>query len=228
MRKAGTAGWLLHDVKNRGITAWLVAGALLAFYLVLYYSEVFTPIAEALHLPHKWALYGLLYTIAVGGGGAYVMYKYRHNAYQIVRTSVVIAVQVIIAFSIPVILDIMEKFKNDQEICQALHWDGYGKHHGNAAKKTICKHNIRKGFHTYALVWTPKEYVFYIDGKESWRTSAGGVSQVPAFVKLTTEVSAKGKKKWNGDPAKANLPDHFIVDYVRVYDTVPGLGEKAK
>ena len=109
MRKAGTAGWLLHDVKNRGITAWLVAGALLAFYLVLYYSEVFTPIAEALHLPHKWALYGLLYTIAVGGGGAYVMYKYRHNAYQIVRTSVVIAVQVIIAFSIPVILDIMEK-----------------------------------------------------------------------------------------------------------------------
>lgn len=109
MRRVGPAGWLLHDVKNRGFTAWIVAAALLTFYILLYFTEVFTSFAvDTLGLPHKWTLYGLLYTIAVGGGGAYVILKYRHNAYQIVRTTVVIAVQVIFAFSIPLILDVME------------------------------------------------------------------------------------------------------------------------
>ena len=45
-----------------------------------------------------------------------------------------------------------------------------------------------------------------------WRTKAGGVSQVPEFLKLTEEIG-----KWGGDIAKAQLPDYFEVDYVRVY-----------
>ncbi len=59
--------------------------------------------------------------------------------------------------------------------------------------------------------------MFYVDGLESWRTSAGGVSQVPEFAKLTEEIG-----KWGGDIAKASLPDYFTVDYVRVYDMVDG------
>ncbi len=37
---------------------------------------------------------------------------------------------------------------------------------------------LTEGFHEYGLLWTPEEYVFYVDGKEVWRTQAGGVSQV--------------------------------------------------
>ncbi|MBK7928062.1 MAG: hypothetical protein IPJ98_11420 [Bryobacterales bacterium] len=101
MIKAGNAHWLLHDVKNRGITAWLLSALLTAFYLVLYFTEWFTPPARAIGLDSKWTLYGLLYTLAVTAGGLWVIRKYRHNRYQIVRTSVVIFVQATFAFSIP-------------------------------------------------------------------------------------------------------------------------------
>jgi len=74
---------------------------------------------------------------------------------------------------------------------------------------------VMKGFHTFGLLWTPEEYVFYVDEKETWRTSAGGVCQVPLYLKLSDEVGS-----WGGDVSKAKLPDRFLVDYVRVYDLV--------
>ncbi len=61
----------------------------------------------------------------------------------------------------------------------------------------------------------PDKYIIYIDGKETWRTKAGGVSQVPEYVLLSDEIG-----KWGGDIKKARLPDKFLVDYVRVYDLV--------
>jgi hypothetical protein len=63
------------------------------------------------------------------------------------------------------------------------------------------------------LLWTPTEYVFYADGKEVWRSAAGGVCQVPEYIKLTEEIG-----KWGGDITRAQLPDFFAVDYVRVYE----------
>ncbi len=104
MTPAGRWGWFQHDITNRGTTAWLLSGLLFAFYLVLYYTEWFTEAAHALGLGSKWTLYGLLYTIAIVTGGLHVIRKYRHNRYQVVRTTVVIAVQVVLAFSVPVIL----------------------------------------------------------------------------------------------------------------------------
>jgi len=109
-------------------------------------------------------------------------------------------------------IDIMEKPFRDARTNHALHWDGYGKHHRSAAKHFEFP-GLMKGWHTFGLHWEPDEYVFYIDGKETWRTKAGGVSQVPAFVKLTEEIGP-----WAGDIKKATLPDHFLVDYVRVFD----------
>jgi hypothetical protein len=57
--------------------------------------------------------------------------------------------------------------------------------------------------------------VFYIDGKETWRTEAGGVCKVPLYIKLSDEVG-----DWAGDFKKVKLPDEFLVDYVRVYDLI--------
>jgi beta-glucanase (GH16 family) len=74
---------------------------------------------------------------------------------------------------------------------------------------------VMEGWHTFSLCWTPDEYVFYVDGKETWRTKAGGVCQVPLYIKLSDEVG-----NWAGDIKKAKLPDAFLVDYVRVYDLV--------
>lgn len=116
-------------------------------------------------------------------------------------------------------IDIVEVPWRDGKITMNLHWDGYGKQHRSAGKETV-KPELMEGFHTFALHWSSKEYVFYTDGQETWRSSDGGVSQEPEYLKLTEEIG-----KWAGDIAAAKLPDHFEVDYVRVYDDVPDDGK---
>ncbi len=111
-------------------------------------------------------------------------------------------------------IDIFESPWRDQDAINiAIHWDGYGKDHKSAAWK-IEAPGVNEDFHTFGLHWTPEEYVFYCDGKEIKRTDAGGVCQVPVYLKVTTEIG-----EWAGDISKAALPDYFVVDYVRVYET---------
>jgi beta-glucanase (GH16 family) len=111
-------------------------------------------------------------------------------------------------------IDIMEKPWLDDRVQHALHWDGYGKEHKSEGKVATVP-SVLDGFHTFSLWWKPDGYVFYVDGKETWRTSAGGVCQVPLYIKLSDEIG-----NWAGDIATAKLPDRFLVDYVRVYDLV--------
>lgn len=109
-------------------------------------------------------------------------------------------------------IDIIELPWRDGRLTCNLHWDGYGKDHKTAGTKFTRK-DVTSGFHDFGLLWTPQEYVFYVDGQEVWRTQAGGVSQVPEYLLLTDEIGP-----WGGDIRKAALPDYFEVDYVRVYD----------
>jgi beta-glucanase (GH16 family) len=109
-------------------------------------------------------------------------------------------------------IDIVEIPWRNGKVTFNLHWDGYGTDHKKAGTNTTIA-ALAEGFHDYALLWTPEAYVFYVDGKEVWHTNASGVSQVPEFLLLTEEIG-----KWGGDIAKAQLPDYFEVDYVRVYE----------
>jgi beta-glucanase (GH16 family) len=109
-------------------------------------------------------------------------------------------------------IDIMEKPWLDDRVQHALHWDGYGRAHKSSGHVSRAP-GVMEGWHTFALWWKADEYVFYIDGKEVWRTADGGVCQVPLYIKLSDEIG-----DWAGDIADAKLPDSFLVDYVRVYD----------
>jgi len=111
-------------------------------------------------------------------------------------------------------IDIMEKPWLDDRIQHALHWDGYGEHHRSVGEVARVP-GVMDGFHTFALLWLPDRYEFFVDGQSTWRTTAGGVCQKPLYIKLSDEVG-----RWGGDIAKASLPDRFLVDYVRVYDLV--------
>lgn len=111
-------------------------------------------------------------------------------------------------------IDIMEKPWLDNRVQHTFHWDGYGKHHeskGNVVKVP----GVMEGFHTFGLLWLPDQYIFYVDGKETWRSQAGGVCQVPQYMLLSDEIGS-----WAGDIGEADLPDQFLVDYVRVYHLV--------
>ena len=109
-------------------------------------------------------------------------------------------------------IDIIEVPWRDGRLTANLHWDGYGKAHKSAGTN-FCRPEVMKGWHSFGLLWSPNGYVFYVDGQETWRTSAGGVSQVPEFIKLTEEIGT-----WGGEIQEAVLPDYFEVDYVRVYE----------
>jgi beta-glucanase (GH16 family) len=109
-------------------------------------------------------------------------------------------------------IDIYEKPWLDDRVQQTLHWDGYGKEHKSEGKVATVP-GVMDGWHTFSLLWLLDEYVFYVDGMETWRTKAGGVCQAPLYIKLSDEVG-----DWAGDIAKSALPDEFQVDYVRVYD----------
>lgn len=119
-------------------------------------------------------------------------------------------------------IDIMEKPWLNDEVNHALHWDGYGKDHQVSATRSVTP-GIMEGWHTYSLLWTPTNYVFYIDDGEVWRSSAGGVCQVPAHLRLTDEAEMKDSS-WAGNVKKAKLPDAWLVDYVRVYALLDASG----
>ena len=117
-------------------------------------------------------------------------------------------------------VDIMEGFGWTDNINQAIHWNGYGTEHKSTGNKKSVS-GIRNGFHTYTLEWNPEIYIFYIDGKESWRTTGGGVCNQKGYIKVTGEISTEDwaiNQYWSNNPASAQYPDSFIVDYVRVYD----------
>lgn len=118
-------------------------------------------------------------------------------------------------------IDVFEWPSRDGQVQHNLHWDGYGRAHRSAGKVSRPPGVTDGGFHVFSLWWSPEEYVFYVDGKEVWRTREGGVCQVPLYLKWSTEIG-----DWAGDIRKAKLPDDTVVDYVRVYDLVDAGGAK--
>jgi beta-glucanase (GH16 family) len=119
-------------------------------------------------------------------------------------------------------VDIMEGFGWTNKINYAFHWDGYGADHQSIGKQ-LYPANIREGFHTFTLDWTPEIYIFYLDGVEKWRTTGGGICDTKGYIKVTGEISTEDwaiSQYWANNPAMATYPDSFLVDYVRVYDFV--------
>jgi hypothetical protein len=77
-----------------------------------------------------------------------------------------------------------------------------------------------RGYHVFSVEWTPEEYVFRIDGRETLRTTRN-VSHHPEFLILSMlssdyELGALG--------ADAHLPQQTDVDWVAVW---PGASQEA-
>jgi len=106
------------------------------------------------------------------------------------------------------IFEYLNKFGDG--VVHNIHWDGYQEHHKSDGGRASIP-GLSQGWHTFGLLWTDQEYVFYVDGKETWRSDKA-VSKRSEYIILSLEVG-----KWAGDIAKAELPDSFTVDYVRVY-----------
>jgi len=107
-------GIYLESTTNKGFIAWLVLVYLVLFYLVLYFmpdyvvnwTYILDPISKTLNggLASQWFVYGFLYCIIMLVMATRMYIKYRHNKYQLIRTTSVLFFQIVFAFLIPEIM----------------------------------------------------------------------------------------------------------------------------
>lgn len=103
-----------RDATNRGWIAWGVFFYLIAFYLLLYFwpqyavnwTYLVDPISEALsgNPAGHWFVYGFMYCVVMTVMGVRMYIKYRHNRYQMIRTTSVLFFQIVFAFLIPEVM----------------------------------------------------------------------------------------------------------------------------
>lgn len=111
-------------------------------------------------------------------------------------------------------IDIFEYFPNAKKdhVAHTLHWGGYGAGHQVAGPVWAPLKNTKDGFHTFSLEWTPESYTTFVDGEITYHGTSL-ISHVPQFLILSVLVD----KQAAGPLNIQDLPDQFVVDYVRVY-----------
>lgn len=104
-----------NSLSNAGLLGWIAAVALTIFYIQLYWFPksltpmvgLFDPLSFLLKnkAADQWFVYGTIYSFVILFLGIKFIVKYRHNRYQIIRTSVVILSQLVLAYFLPNILE---------------------------------------------------------------------------------------------------------------------------
>jgi polyferredoxin len=105
--QAGLLDTFHHPVQSRRWPAWALSALILASYLVLYFTEILEAPARALHLGSKWTLYGLVYSLAMVVGGVFFLRRHGNSRYHRIRTITVVAVQVVLAFALPLVMTVL-------------------------------------------------------------------------------------------------------------------------
>jgi beta-glucanase (GH16 family) len=97
------------------------------------------------------------------------------------------------------------------EINTNLHGTSAGKKWAKSKTYTFKDKNLAKDFHTFGLLWTETELVYYFDGKVIRRLPHDN-ARGPASLRFSTAIM-----KWAGDITDKIHNTAMEVDYVRVY-----------
>jgi len=114
--------------------------------------------------------------------------------------------------------DIIENFA-DGKLTSGNIYGGYGKNFAESARIHY-PYTEDNEYHRVGLHWSPAGYVFYLDGKETARTSEP-VSHIDQFIMLSTEIKGYRKGIIPTEFTDEDLSDCFVADYVRVFDESP-------
>lgn len=98
-------------------------------------------------------------------------------------------------------------------IVQTIHVDSYDEAHKWENQGEFYADDPYNNFNTYGVEWNENEYIFYINGVETARTSFGGVCQVPLYLIISLGVD---EKVYNNE----YMPSSMVVDYVRCYQYI--------
>lgn len=123
-------------------------------------------------------------------------------------------------------IDIFEAMNADKltknwrnSVSQTIHCNGYDDNIEQIDTLSIgifkVKNDIYNEYNTYGLKWTEDEYIFYINGKETGRSSFGkGVSVVPEELIVSLEIPDEMPEKI---AENKDYQTQMTVDYVRIY-----------
>ena len=178
-----------ESATNRGWIAWLVLVYLVTFYLVLYFRPdyvvnwtfIFDPISNFLNGgdASQWFVYGFLYCTIMLVMGARMYIKYRHDKYQIVRTTSVLFFQIVFAFLIPEIMTSLNMPGYDFKNAFPLDYDFFFEWNLESLKNS-------GGIGVFILVWgivltlVIVPVMVYFFGKRwycSWVCGCGGLAE---------------------------------------------------
>lgn len=94
----------------------------------------------------------------------------------------------------------------------ALHWDGYEKNHKSTGTSNIYFQPDADGFFNAGVLWEPGKISFFCNGKLVGVWENERVCNVPCYMLFTMPFGG-----WGTDGSVGKLPDHFEIDYVRVW-----------
>lgn len=103
-----------------------------------------------------------------------------------------------------------ESDKDFGSVIHTIHVDSYEEAHRSENLGSYYADDPYNKFNTYGVEWNENEYIFYINGVETARTSFGGVCQVPLYLIISVGVD---ERIYEND----YLPTAMVVDYVRCY-----------
>ena len=120
-------------------------------------------------------------------------------------------------------IDIMESYNDEthkryESIGQTIHCAGVGGEQEGYQSERLGYYkgnNIHQEYNTYGVMWTDEEYIFYVNGVETARSSFGdGVSEVKEDVIVSLEIPDETQL---AALDKDTYHTEYIVDYVRIY-----------
>jgi beta-glucanase (GH16 family) len=133
-------------------------------------------------------------------------------------------------------IDIMESANNTDYINGTIHYGGTwpdNTHSGGTYSQGGV--NFADEFHTYAVEWEPEEIRWYVDGqlyatRYSWQWYSNGAPSNPLapfdqefYIILNAAVGGNYTGCTTPGCITADLPQEYIIDYVRVYQDTPNL-----
>ncbi len=164
---------IFHSEATRqaGAISWMLAIAFTGFYIILYWfpDQLFglvaaaDPLYHAItgkstywideqgmgHVTNQWFVYGFIYTVAVVVMGFRFILKYRHSKYQIVRTLCVAFFQLVIAFALPTVFEVLnEKQRVQFEPAVASYLPVYQGYESAKNEYYAVKDSVDKGVNT--------------------------------------------------------------------------------
>jgi polyferredoxin len=212
------------SLTNAGLWGWALGIVLTGFYVALYWFPetlgfvkngnntgivaLFDPLKRLLtghNSDSQWFVYGTLYTVAILSMGIKFMLKYRHNRYQLIRTSVVMVSQLFLAYLIPEILEGLTTgqayFAKDIKNIWPLNYYFFNDWHLNAMTDggALGRIFLVVGIALFLIV-TP--VITYFAGKRwycSWVCGCGGLAETAGdpFRQLSSKkVSAWKIERW--------------------------------